>query len=95
VTPTPSDTPTPTDTPIYLGRVFDTSVGAGADDSYAYQEYSRWRNAVGEDDVVLESTNVGGLRFANVEIAAGARIDAAHVEVHVYHSDDPRLYFYA
>jgi hypothetical protein len=45
--------------------------------------------------VVLESTNVGGLRFANVEIPAGARIDAAYVEVHVYHSDDPRLYLYA
>lgn len=47
----------PTDTPIYLGQVFETAIGASADDGYAYRQYSHCWNGVAAD-VVLESTNV-------------------------------------
>lgn len=52
-------------------------------------------NGNGIGDRLRQTTNVGGLRFANVEIPSGARIDAAYIEAYVYHSDDPRLYLFA
>lgn len=71
------------------------TIASSADDTYEYYEKYRWINAPSENDVVLESTSWGGLRFSDLPVPQGARIVSANVEVLIAYRDDPSLYIYA
>lgn len=91
----PPDTDTPTPEPTQVSGTVVQPVTSGEDDTYAYMQYYRWVNGVSEPLMILDSGNWGGLRFENIRIPQGAKIESAYLEIRIDYRDDPAAYIYS